>query len=268
MTTNNDSLILIGAVAKSYGVSENCIRRIEADGLLKPAYVSDKSGYRYYNSSDIVQIGTILTLRSFGFTNKDIRAFLENPDTLTDLYHKLQEKQQALTNLIQQFDRRVKNANPYKCSMTCFPEAFYYTKELMMVPNLASFSDIASEAQFEAINGKLPVDYTQPPLIETVCENYRTYDPREEQKIFFHIPLRKQTEGQNITFIPHTQVVEVKWCYPGTDYFKIVPVIEQFFDLFSLNQAGTLRASFTLGRHSVKNADISSTVMHILIPVQ
>ena len=260
--------ILIGAIAKSYCVSENCIRRMEADGLLKPAYISKDSGYRYYNSSDIVHIGSILTLRSFGFTNKDIRLFLENPADLSVLYHKLQEKQQALNNLIQQFDRRIKSEEACKCSMISFNEAFYYTKEYVIVPSLAVFSEIAREAQFEAINDKLPVDYTQPPLIETGSEDYRIFDPRAEQRILFHIPLRQQITGRSITFIPQTQAVEVKWSYPGLDYFRIMTVIDQFFGLFSLQQAGTLRAAFNMGMHSVKNADISSTVMHILIPIE
>ena len=61
-----NGLLPIGIVAKSYGISENCIRRMEAADLLKPAYISRESGYRYYDSANVSRIGTILTLRSFG----------------------------------------------------------------------------------------------------------------------------------------------------------------------------------------------------------
>ncbi len=268
MTMKNGELILIGAIAKSYGVSENCIRRMEADGLVKPAYISPDSGYRYYNSSDIVQIGTVLTLRSFGFTNKDIRLFLEHPDELSVLSQKLQEKQQALANLIAQLDRRLKTEESYKCGIVSFRAAYYYTKEMTMAPSLAACSDIISKAQFEAIHHKLSVDYAQPPVIETTAADYRTFRPREEQKLLFHIPLRERPEGREATFLPQTRAVEVKWSYPFTEYTRIIPVIDQFFRLFSLKQAGTLRATFNMGMHSAKNADVSSTVMHMIIPVE
>ena len=266
-TKRDNKLILIGAIAKSYGVSENCIRRMEADGLLKPAYVAEGSGYRYYDSADIVQIGTVLTLRSFGFTNKDIRGFLQDPADMSALYRKLQDKQQTITNLLHQFDRRVKTEGSYKCEISGSNDFFCFTKEIMMVPRLSAFSEIACEAQFEAINNKLPVDFTQPPLIETASLDYRTYDPATEQRILFHIPLRAPVEGADISFIPKMKTVKVKWSYPGKDYYQIIPVIDRYFELFSLKQAGTLRAAFNMGGHSVRKADISSTVMEIIIPV-
>ena len=48
----NSELFTIGAVAKSFGVSENTIRRMETAGLLTPAVVKE-SGYRYYDYDNI-----------------------------------------------------------------------------------------------------------------------------------------------------------------------------------------------------------------------
>ena len=264
----NKQLLLIGAIAKSYGVSENCIRRMDAEGLLKPAYISESSGYRYYNSQDVIQIGTILYLRSFGFTNKDIRIFLQDPDYLSVLYQKLQDKQQELANLLFQFGQRLKTGEPCRCTIVSLSEASYYAKEFRMVPHLDLFSEIACEAQFEAIANNLPVDFTHPPIIETASADYRSFNWTEKQRLLFHVPLRKRIDGQNITVLPGTQAVEVKWSYPGIDYSQMIPVISQYFDLFSLKQAGTLRAAFNMGRHSIKSADITSTVMHVLIPIE
>jgi len=267
MNNSENNLLPIGVIADSYGVSGNCIRRMEAAGLLKPAHVSEKSGYRYYNSSDIVRISTILTLKSFGFLNKDIASFMQNPVDLTGLYHKLQDMQHTINNLLQQLDRRMKTPESYKCSFYSFNEAFYYTQEITQVPHLDAISDFACRTHFEAVKNKLPVDYTHPLLIETSYVNYRTYDPRAEQKLLFHIPLRKPVEGPEITCIPLTRAVDVKWSYPGTKYSEIVPIIDQFFDLFDLKQTGTLRATFDTGINLIKESDITNTVMHILIPV-
>lgn len=264
---SDKELLSIGAVARSFGVSENCIRRMEAAGLIRPAYVASESGYRYYSGSDIAQIGAVLTLRSFGFTSEDIGLFVKNPDDLAVLYRKLEDIRQTVTNLMLQLDRRLKDDAPYRCDVFSFSEVFCYTREVSMVPHLAAFSDIASEMLLEVITNKLPIDYTRPPMIETTSTDFRSFDPAADQKFLFHIPLRETVQGRKITFVPQTRAVDVKWSYRGTDYFGIVPVIQRYFDLFSLRQAGTLRATFDMGNHSSRNAGISNTVMHILIPI-
>ena len=100
-----NGLLPIGIVAKSYGISENCIRRMEAADLLKPAYISRDSGYRYYDSANVSRIGTILTLRSFGFVNEDIKEYFESSGNYSVLYGKLLKKQQTLNRLIDKMRR-------------------------------------------------------------------------------------------------------------------------------------------------------------------
>ena len=263
----DQELLSIGAVARSFGVSENCIRRMEAAGLIRPAYVAAESGYRYYSGPDIAQISTVLTLRSFGFSSGDISLFVRNPDDLAALYRKLEDIRQTVTHLMLQLDRRLKDDTAYRCDVFSFSEVFCFTREVSMVPHLSAFSDIASEMLLEVMTDGLPVDYTRPLMIETASEDYRSFDPAAEQKLLFHVPLRKAARGPHITFVPQTRAVDMKWSYPGTDYSGIVPVIRQYFDLFSLRQAGTLRATFDMGNHSTRNAGISNTVMHILIPI-
>ncbi len=135
-------------------------------------------------------------------------------------------------------------------------------KKISLVP-----SEIAEEVLFETITNKLPVDYMRPLLIETDSRDFRTFDPAAEIKLLFHIPLREAAQGPNISLIPQTKAVDVKWSYPGTGYSAVVLVIEQFFDLFGYHQTGTLRATFDMGNHAARNAGISNTVMHILIPI-
>ena len=263
-----EKLLQIGEVAGSYGVSGNCIRRMETDGLLKPAYVSESSGYRYYSSQDVVQIGSILLLRSFGFTNREIKIFLQNPDDLPVLYRRLQEKQRILDSYLMQVHQRMKTDDSGECRISGVCGGIYYTGRYEMVPTLKAFGEIECEVKYNAIRNHLPIDCARSPVIETASWDYRTYNRREKQQILFHVPLREQTEGQDITLIPDGRAVEVKWSYPGMDFEQLKPAISQFFDSFSLKQTGPLRAVYDIGGNSIKNADISNTVMHIQIPVE
>ena len=72
------NLFSIGTVSKSFGVSDNTIRRMEAAGLLIPAVIKE-SGYRYYDYDNISRIKTILMLRSFGLVYDDMREYFKNP---------------------------------------------------------------------------------------------------------------------------------------------------------------------------------------------
>ena len=70
----DSNLFTIGAVAKSFGVSENTIRRMESSGLLTPALVKP-SGYRYYDYPNISRIKMILSLRSLGLVYEDMQDY-------------------------------------------------------------------------------------------------------------------------------------------------------------------------------------------------
>ena len=166
-----------------------------------------------------------------------------------------------------QLNRRMKDDAPYRCDVISFSEMFCYTWEVATVPHLSVFSDIASEMLLEAIRNRFPIDYIRPLMIETASTDFSSFDPAAEQKLLFHIPLREAVQDRHVTFVPQTRALDVKWSYPGTDYSGIIPVIRQYLEISSLRQAGTLRATFDVGNFSSRNADVSNTVMHILIPV-
>ena len=83
--TPKTELIPIGNIAKSFGISDNTIRRMEAAGLLTPAEIKE-SGYRYYDADNIFRIKTILTLRNFGLVYDDMREFFNSSGDFTLVY--------------------------------------------------------------------------------------------------------------------------------------------------------------------------------------
>lgn len=70
----NTHLYKIGQLTRACDISRSTLMRFEEDGLLQPAYVNDKSGYRYYDSNNLAQVFTILKFQKLGFTKKEIRA--------------------------------------------------------------------------------------------------------------------------------------------------------------------------------------------------
>ena len=56
------------------------LRYYEKEGLLKPVYVDLNTGYRYYETSQLVEISRIISLRQIGLSIKDIKNVLSGYD--------------------------------------------------------------------------------------------------------------------------------------------------------------------------------------------
>ena len=261
-------LLPIGIVAKSYGVSDNCIRRMEAAGLLQPAYISRESGYRYYDPANVSRIGTILTLRSFGFVNEEIKEHFDSSGDYSVLYSKLLKRQQALNRLIDRMRRFQKNNGIFRYEVAEHGSSYCYTKTLHLVPSLPMFSELSREMLYDAIQSGLPVNYTRAMLIKSDCTDYREFSVDVARDFTLCLPLREQTEGPGIEFIPPEKVVSVSWSYPGIALRDVFSFIDEIFKANELTQAGTLRATYDIGGYMGGESSSEDTVMHILVPIK
>jgi serine/threonine protein phosphatase PrpC len=69
----------IGEFSERSGLSVNRLRTYAAEGLLSPAAVDPRSGYRYYSPGQLANAQVIDALRQAGVPLSDIRAFLRQP---------------------------------------------------------------------------------------------------------------------------------------------------------------------------------------------
>jgi len=67
------TLFKIGTFAQMNRVTIKALRFYETEGLLKPAYIDEESGYRYYEYSQMADVHRILALKESGFTLDDIK---------------------------------------------------------------------------------------------------------------------------------------------------------------------------------------------------
>lgn len=67
-----EELLSIGEFAKLRGVSVKSLRYYERVGALKPAYVNEESGYRYYSINQISDLDTVTTFIELGVPLKEI----------------------------------------------------------------------------------------------------------------------------------------------------------------------------------------------------
>ena len=87
------------------GVSVRTLRYYDEIGLLKPAYVDEFSGYRYYDENSLLRMQEILFYRELDFSLKNIREILSAPNY--DKNKALQEQKKLLTLKKERLERLI-----------------------------------------------------------------------------------------------------------------------------------------------------------------
>ena len=72
------------------------LRYYEKEGLLKPIYIDLNTGYRYYETSQLVDISKIISLRQIGLSIKDIKKVLNGYDVREILNKREKELEETL----------------------------------------------------------------------------------------------------------------------------------------------------------------------------
>ena len=73
-------LYKIGMFANMNRVTIKTLRYYAEQNLIKPVYVDEKNGYRYYEASQIADLHRILALRGMGFSIEDIRRIINGEE--------------------------------------------------------------------------------------------------------------------------------------------------------------------------------------------
>lgn len=72
--------LTIGQMAELNHISEQTLRLYDREGLLKPQYTDENTGYRYYHITQSARLDMIQNMKVYGMTLRRIREFLEEND--------------------------------------------------------------------------------------------------------------------------------------------------------------------------------------------
>lgn len=99
----------IGQLASIYRISGKTLRYYDELGLLRPKYVDEATGYRYYTSSQIPVLNEIFLLKEMGLSLKEITYLMKEE---VDKDHTLLKGVLELKQL--EFDRQIQELNEKK----------------------------------------------------------------------------------------------------------------------------------------------------------
>ena len=65
----------IGEFSSMSKTTIKTLRYYEKENLIKPVYIDQNTGYRYYETSQLVELSKIISLRQIGISIIDIKKF-------------------------------------------------------------------------------------------------------------------------------------------------------------------------------------------------
>ena len=92
---NERAYVKIGELAVRFGVTVKALRIYEKKGILAPALIDPRTGYRLYGEEQAEQLSALLELKSLGFTLADIKELLLGGGSGEKMKHALRKKRIA-----------------------------------------------------------------------------------------------------------------------------------------------------------------------------
>ena len=86
----------IGDFSKMSKVTIKALRYYEKEGLINPTFIDPNTSYRYYESSQLLDISKIIHLRQAGLSIKDIKNILDGYDIVEILKKRKKEIEKNL----------------------------------------------------------------------------------------------------------------------------------------------------------------------------
>lgn len=116
--------------AKLTGVSVRTLHYYDEIGLLKPCFVDEQNGYRFYDESSLERMQEILFYRELDFPLKEIKVIISSPEhdkqtALKEQKHLLTLKKERLERLISALEGAMKGE---KISMNVFDNSEFEAK--------------------------------------------------------------------------------------------------------------------------------------------
>ena len=116
----------IQQVCNSTGLSRSAILKLEEKGIVKPASVNAKTGYRNYTLIEIAAILQYRMLREMDLSMEEILAYFSNRSHITELIERMETKRELLQRSIEELSIRLPGKESYIFSFLDLPDLLCY----------------------------------------------------------------------------------------------------------------------------------------------
>ena len=193
----------IGEFSKLCMVTTKTLRHYDSIGLLKPSYLNEQNGYRYYSTTQLTDMMFILRLKEYGFSLVEIAMLLPSgKDALQEqLQQKLLSQKQILLeqrDLLERMEKDINTLKKGKDIMEMKPEVtIVETKplEILSARDTIAIKDFG--LLFSKLYGKIGQTGAVPtgaPIAIYHCEDF---DPQSSD-VEVGLPIAQPVDGSRV----------------------------------------------------------------------
>ncbi|MGE5397691.1 MAG: MerR family transcriptional regulator [Chitinophagales bacterium] len=162
----------IGVFSKMNKVTVKALRHYDDIGLLKPYYVDDTTGYRFYSSDQLPILHRILALKQIGFSLNEILEVMDKDMSINRMIDYLEGKQSAILKTIEDEQMKLTQVKSYLSALKQGVMPAVYNTVLREIP-----------ATIAASMRKIIPNYEAFSTIYPLMTNYL-----EQQKVKYSMP--------------------------------------------------------------------------------
>lgn len=99
-----DTRFSIGEVSKLHNISVQALRLYDKKGILKPAYVDEKSNYRYYSVKHFIILDFIKQCKAMGLSLDEIKILLSNYTSVDSILEIITKQKELIADKIKELE--------------------------------------------------------------------------------------------------------------------------------------------------------------------
>lgn len=130
MNTHASELYAITEAAHACGLSRSTLLRLEARGLLTPAYTSPDSGRRYYDNYNIARVLQIEALRAMGLSAQDIAAYFASGGDASEQLRVMEARLREFERSVEELRIRAAQNEPIRVQIVTLPAVTCCTRRV------------------------------------------------------------------------------------------------------------------------------------------
>ncbi len=262
----------IGVFSKMCKVTIKALRYYEKEGLLKPAYIDENNSYRYYDSSQLVEISKIIALKQIGLSINDIKKIIKENKNFYDV---LKCKKNELEKNINLYNYQLSQINylleekkmENEILVKEIPSYVVYYRE-GIIKNYEAISEFVLETGKEVTNVNPNLKCIEPGYCYV---NYLDHGYKEENVKIRYVEAVQEMgkESENIKFTKSNSIKAVciyhKGSYSklGESYNKILKYVENN----GYEIAGEIRESYIDGCWNKESEEDYLTELQVPIEI-
>ena len=94
----------IGEMSKLHNITVETLRHYDRYGILKPSYINEKTGYRYYSMDDFNRIDLIKQCKALNIPLNEIKDIIDNYTSLDSILEIMQKQKQIIKKKITELE--------------------------------------------------------------------------------------------------------------------------------------------------------------------